>query len=89
VNIYKKVTDIIIASLEKGVIPWKKPWNQNSSFINHQNFVTKIPYRGINPFILEEADFGSPYWLTYKQATALNASIIKGAKATKNIGRMQ
>ena len=25
-NVYQMVTDRIIAELEKGIIPWKKPW---------------------------------------------------------------
>lgn len=26
VNVYKLVTDRIIEELEKGIIPWQKPW---------------------------------------------------------------
>lgn len=29
-NVYQIVTDRIIAELEKGVIPWRKPWTGHS-----------------------------------------------------------
>lgn len=30
-NVYEMVTDRIIEELEKGVIPWKKPWKSISN----------------------------------------------------------
>jgi antirestriction protein ArdC len=45
-NIYQMVTDRIIASLEKGVIPWEKPW-KTPKFVGGafpRNFLTGKPY---------------------------------------------
>ena len=37
--IYQSVTDSIIAQLEKGAIPWVKPWRADSSA--DKNFITQ------------------------------------------------
>ena len=38
---YKTVTDSIIAELEKGAIPWVKPWKADSSA--DKNFISQKP----------------------------------------------
>lgn len=72
-EIYKEVTDRTIEALENGIIPWNKPW---ISIGGPKNYVSKKPYRGINPFLLEMSsavnDFESPFWLTYNQANELS-----------------
>lgn len=79
-DIYQMVTDNIIIALEKGIVPWNKPWNQSGL---PMNLTTKKPYRGINPFLLSIQPFSSPYWLTFNQIRKIkNAQLIKGAKAT-------
>ncbi len=72
------VTDKILASLEKGQIPWRKPWTTGLPC----NFITKAPYQGINLIILGMSEFKSRYWLTYKQAVAKGGSVKKGEKGT-------
>lgn len=61
-NVYEIVTDKILAELEKGVIPWQKPWTGvREGAISH---VTGRPYSLLNQMLL-----GKPgEWLTYKQA---------------------
>ncbi len=50
VDIYAKITDRIVADLEKGVRPWVKPW----SAANTAGRITRplrhngTPYQGIN-----------------------------------------
>jgi antirestriction protein ArdC len=66
IDVYQKITDQIVAQLNKGNIPWQKTWN--SADEAPRNFVTKKPYRGINIFLLGMSPFSSPYWMTYKQA---------------------
>ena len=72
-EIYEEVTQRIIDSLERGIIPWNKPW---VSMGGHKNYVSKKPYRGVNPFLLQissiDNDFVSPFWLTYNQANELS-----------------
>ncbi len=49
-NVYEMVTERIIAELEKGIIPWEKPWTgvRNGAF----NRITKRPYSLINQMLL-------------------------------------
>jgi antirestriction protein ArdC len=87
--VYQEVTDRIIAELERGAIPWTKPWKarpQNGGFLPH-NVVTGRAYHGINvPILWCQADMlGYPThsWLTFKQAKEKGGSIRKGEKATQ------
>jgi antirestriction protein ArdC len=47
-----------------------------------RNAVSKRQYRGINVFILASQSYGSPYWLTYKEAVRLGGHVRKGEHAT-------
>jgi antirestriction protein ArdC len=67
------ITDRIVKLLEAGTVPWHKPWANRGSGDNGlpRNAVTKRNYRGINVFILASQSYGSPCWLTYKEAEVL------------------
>ncbi len=67
IDVYEKITAQIVAQLEAGTIPWQKTWNSSDEV--PRNFMTKKPYRGINVFLLGMASYGSPYWMTFKQAS--------------------
>lgn len=71
------ITDQIIESLSKGVIPWKKPW---SSF-PAQNYVSGTVYTGINALLLNMLGYDKPYFLTYKQAQSIGGQVKRGAKS--------
>lgn len=77
-KVYDIITQNIIEKLEAGTIPWRKPWVGGKA---PQNFISKKPYRGINAFILNCAEFASPYWLTFKQAKDKGGSVKKGSKS--------
>jgi len=79
--VYQKVTDSIIAQLEKGAIPWVKPWRADSTA--DKNFISQKPYQGINTLILGMAGFTSPAWATYKQWQEKGVQVKKGEKATE------
>lgn len=78
-NTYDIVTERILQSLEKGIIPWRKPWKSHGLT---SNLVSKKPYRGINVMLTACQDYSSPYWVTFNQARALGAHVNKGEKAT-------
>ena len=40
-DIYKEVTDRIVAEMEKGIIPWEKPWIASGNCVAH---TTGKPY---------------------------------------------
>lgn len=71
VNIYEMVTQQIIEQLEKGVVPWRKPW-VNSIAVN---WVTQKPYRGINTLLLNGGEYA-----TFKQIQAAGGKVKKGEK---------
>jgi antirestriction protein ArdC len=81
VDVYEIVTGRMVALLEKGVIPWQKPWVAGPQSIP-SNFVSKKPYRGVNVWLLLCSEFNAPYWLTYKQAGDLGGNVKKGEKGT-------
>jgi len=78
-SVYEIITAQILAELEEGAVPWRKPWRT----LPPANLVSKKPYRGINTFLLALAEFGSQYWLTYRQAQALGGNIRRGEHGTK------
>lgn len=81
-NVYQIITERIVALLEQGTIPWQKPWTTNEGDALPRNLVSRKPYRGVNVFLLHAMNYGSPYWLTFKQAQALGGNVRKGEKAT-------
>ena len=78
-NIYDQVTQRIIALLEKGTVPWRKPWTVQTGL--PRNLITQKPYRGINTFLLHAMQYESPFWLTYRQAMELGGHVRKGEKS--------
>lgn len=77
-EIYQIVTDRIIAALEKGVCPWRRPWSTLS--ISPRNYQSQTPYKGINWFLLTVLGYELPYFITYKQVTDLNGTVKAGSK---------
>ncbi len=81
-DVYQIITDRIISELEKGSVPWHKPWSGGRSGIPDQNLVSGKPYQGINVISVWMAGFSSPYWLSFKQVKAKGGNVIKGSKGT-------
>jgi antirestriction protein ArdC len=83
-DVYRKITDRIVAELEQGVRPWMKPWSAGNGEgrIMRPLRANGIPYQGINVLMLWseaiEKGYASPIWMTFKQALALNANVRKG-----------
>jgi antirestriction protein ArdC len=76
---YERITERIITLLEQGTVPWHKPWKARTGL--PRNLVTKKPYRGVNVFLLIAMSYESPFWLTFRQVTALGRTVRKGEKA--------
>ncbi|SMO89106.1 Antirestriction protein ArdC [Saccharicrinis carchari] len=82
-TVYDIINEKIFSQLEKGTIPWHKPWksfDNDGNFVPPQNFVSRIPYKGIN-FVLLLNLYEQPYYLTWKQIQSLGGQIIKGEKS--------
>lgn len=81
IDVYDIVQEKILALLDKGEIPWRKPWHGAGSGLQlPSNYVTKKVYSGLNPFLLLCAGYDCPYWVSYKQAVELGGSVRKGEK---------
>lgn len=76
-SVYEIVTERICTLLEKGVIPWERPWVGGDPM----NLITKKPYSGVNRLLLGFEEFSSPYWATYKQVEDRDGHVKKGEKS--------
>jgi antirestriction protein ArdC len=85
-DLCEQVTAAIIAELEKGVMPWTKPWAGSGGPVMPRRHAG-ARYRGINVLILwgaaEAAGYRSPHWMTFKQALEYGACVKKGEKSTR------
>jgi len=77
-SLYEEMTNRIIAELEKGTIPWIKPWKTMMPY----NAVSQKEYTGVNILLLWNTAFTQAAWLTYKQAKKLGGHVKQGEKAT-------
>jgi antirestriction protein ArdC len=85
-DIYDRITNRIIDSLETGVRPWLKPWNADHAAgkITRPLRHNGQPYSGINVFMLwmeaEASGYSAPIWMTFRQALELGGHVRKGEK---------
>ena len=74
-SVYEMITERIIEQLEKGIIPWQKPWSgtHNGAY----NRISNKPYSLINQMMLShDGEYAS-----FKQWNDLGGKIKKGAKS--------
>ncbi len=76
------ITTKILAGLERGVLPWRKPWDGARTGLALPRRATGENYRGVNVIMLWSAavakDYASPYWITLRQANQIGAHVRKG-----------
>ena len=89
-SLYEEVTRQIVAYLAEGTKPWECPWDcTTSAGLIPKNAATGMPYTGVNVLLTwiaaQEQGFGSPLYLTFKQALALGGRVLKGSKGTRLI----
>ncbi|MFC5422992.1 ArdC family protein [Bosea eneae] len=87
-DIYTRITEKILADLEKGVRPWMQPWRAGNAIgrvtrpLRHNG----LPYAGMNVLLLwSEAiarGYTLPIWMTFKQAIELGGAVRKGESGT-------
>ncbi|NGO54518.1 ArdC family protein [Allomesorhizobium camelthorni] len=86
-SLYQEITDRIIAELERGTVPWVKPWGRAKADLGlPKNAATGRFYSGINILILWgaviERGYPSQNWLTFRQALSLGGNVRKGERGT-------
>jgi len=78
-NAYDAVTERVLAMLEGGTAPWRKPWRETDSG-GVANLVTGRNYSGVNALLLPALGFPSRFFLTFNQARNLGGHVRAGEK---------
>jgi antirestriction protein ArdC len=87
-DVYTRITNTIVAELEKGQRPWFKPWSAGHAAgrITRPLRANGIPYRGVNVLSLwleaESKGYAAPIWMTYRQATEYGGQVRKGERGS-------
>ena len=88
-RIYENVTRAIIEEMERGAVPWVRPWKTDRHGVGSvmpANAITGRSYSGINvPILWASADsngYPSHAWMTFKQAQDHGAHVRKGERGT-------
>ena len=86
-DIYRTVTNSIIAAIEAGAGEFVMPWHGfGAPIAKPQNAHTHMEYHGINVLALwahaQERGYQSGYWGTYRQWQEVGAQVVKGEKST-------
>ena len=79
-RLYETVTEKIVKSLKRGVVPWRKPWRETCAL--PINIASGKAYRGINVFLLGLAPYADHRWLTFKQVQERGGKVRQGEKGT-------
>jgi antirestriction protein ArdC len=85
-DIYSRITDQIVRSLEQGIQPWTQPWNAAHAAgpVSRPLRFNGETYSGINVLTLwasaMERSFAAPIWMTFRQAKELGGHVRKGEK---------
>lgn len=85
-DIAAEITAKILADLERGVLPWRKPWDgaRAGAPLGLPQRATGELYRGINIVLLwiaaSAAGYRSRHWFSFRQAQAMGANVRKGER---------
>ncbi|NGM37987.1 MULTISPECIES: ArdC family protein [Methylobacterium] len=89
VDLYRQITDTIVAQLEAGCVPWVQPWSAGpgtAAVAMPRNAATARAYSGINVMLLWAAGIAAGYatqrWLTFRQALGLGGCVRRGERGT-------
>lgn len=85
-DIHAHVTNAIVAAIEAGTPPWRKPWTGSQGGAPFPLRHNGQAYQGINVLMLwlaaAEKGYTSPFWMTYRQAQELGGQVRKGEKSS-------
>lgn len=86
---YQEVTDRVVAALEAGTLPWRRPWVSGHPTTGPGmpcNAISGRSYRGVNAVLLAMTQFAhasdDPRWLTYRQASEHGCQVRRGERGT-------
>lgn len=87
-DIYARITESIVAMLERGVRPWVQPWNAGNAAgrITRPLRHNGEPYTGMNVLLLWSESmargYSAPIWMTFRQASELGGHVRKDETST-------
>jgi len=86
-NLQAEITAKILEHLERGVVPWRKPWKDYGAGAMPRNAISNRAYSGANVVLLwmdaEAKGYACPKWLTFKQALEAGGHVRKGEKSAQ------
>lgn len=86
-DLAQEITDIILARIEEGVAPWKRPWRSFGG--GRPRRAQGQAYTGINSLLLwaiaDCQGYNSQYWMTRKQARDLGGRVRRGEPSSPSI----
>jgi len=86
-DVAAEITALIIARIEAGTPPWKRPWTLGSGGRPLRHCGTA--YTGINNLYLwavaDANGYKSRYWMTYRQAGELGGQVRRGEKSAISV----
>ncbi len=83
-DLYTRVTETIVADLQRGVRAWTQPWSAAhlAGAVSRPLRSTGQPYSGVNVLLLWaqaiSRGYAAPIWITFRQALALGGAVRKG-----------
>ena len=81
-NTEERLVADLIALMEAGQAPWRRPWREGSGV--HVNLITGRPYRGSNPVLLTLGlhlrGSSLPYWCGWGEARRLDLAPRRGSR---------
>ena len=77
---YEVIADRIISVLDKGEVPWRKPWSLQPGM--KPQSVNGRAYTGINALVLGLSGYSDPRWLTYRKAVEMGGHVRRGERST-------
>jgi antirestriction protein ArdC len=85
-DVYRRITDDIVAAIEQGAGEWQMPWHHDgSSIARPRNVASDKAYRGINIVALRvaahRAGYTSGIWGTYRQWAERGCQVRRGETA--------
>ena len=72
-SVYEIVQEKILEQINKGVIPWRRPWISGQAV----SWKSQKPYRGINQFMLDPGEYA-----TFNQIAEAGGKVVKGSKGS-------
>jgi putative DNA primase/helicase len=81
----EEVSNSIVKQLKQGTAPWVQTWNPGQTFRPYNAF-TGSDYKGMNALwlmsVAEKKGYQDNRWLTFRQASSLDAKVMRGEKST-------